>query len=49
MEDWPAKKEGDIGWAYVGIEGEDFVEAVTLVVRDATPGLAIREIEWRRP
>lgn len=49
MEDWPTKKEGDIGWAYVSVEGDDFVEAVTLVVSKVGPTLCIREIEWGRP
>src|SRR4051812_3397965 len=32
MEDWPRKLPGDIGWVYVGIVGDDFVEAVAVVV-----------------
>ena len=49
MEDWPDKKQGDVGWAYLGIEGEDFIEAVTVIVADAGSGLKIRDIQWGRP
>ncbi len=49
MEDWPDKQAGDVGWAYVGIEGDDFVEAVTVVVAKIKSELLIREIEWGRP
>ena len=49
MEDWPAKKKGDIGWAYVSVEGDDFVEAVTLTICKSASELTIREIEWGRP
>jgi len=48
-EDWPAKLPGDIGWAYVGIEGDGFVEAVTVTVADVEGSLLIRDIEWGRP
>jgi len=47
--DWPAKQPGDIGWAYVGIEGEGFVEAVTVTVAQAGEHLCIRNVEWGRP
>jgi hypothetical protein len=49
MTDWPAKKPGDVGWAYVGIMGEDFVEAVTVVVHETDGMLLISQIEWGRP
>ena len=49
LEDWPAKQEEDIGWAYVAVSGDDYSEAVTVVVaREATKSV-IREIEWGRP
>ncbi len=47
--DWPAKLPGDIGWAYVGIEGDDFIEAVTVTVADIEGSHLIRAIEWGRP
>jgi hypothetical protein len=49
MEQWPAKQAGDVGWAYVSVEGDDFVEAVTVIVSQTGSGLAIRDIEWGRP
>jgi hypothetical protein len=49
MEDWPGKKKRDVGWAYVGVLGDSFVEAVTVVVAEDEFGLSISEIEWGRP
>jgi len=49
MEAWPAKEPGDIGWAYVSLEGDGFVEAITVVVARVGNALAIRSIEWGRP
>ena len=48
-DDWPGKKPGDLGWVYVSIEGEGFVEAVTVIVADVDGEPLIREIEWGRP
>jgi len=49
MYDWPDKRADDVGWAYVGIEGDGFVEAVSVVVAKINGALLIREIEWGRP
>ncbi len=49
MTEWPAKQPRDIGWAYVSITGEDFVEAVTVVVAEVNGKLLVREVEWGRP
>lgn len=49
METWPRKLPGDVGWVYVGIEGDDFVEAVSVVVADVEGTLLIREVKWGRP
>ena len=49
MEEWPGKRRGDIGWAYVSIEGDDFVEAVRVVVSAVGGKPLIREVEWGRP
>jgi hypothetical protein len=49
LEEWPRKRPGDVGWAYVGIEGDDFVEAVSVVVADVGGKLLIREVTWGRP
>ena len=46
---WPAQQPGDVGWAYVGILGEEFVEAVSVVVSDKDGALLIRAVEWGRP
>ncbi len=48
-EDWPAKEPGDVGSAYVAIEGEGFAEAVDVVVASLGGELRIRTIEWGRP
>ena len=48
-QDWPAKLPGDLGWAYVGIEGDGFVEAVSVIVTDVGGIPLIRDIEWGRP
>jgi hypothetical protein len=49
MERWPGKRPGDVGWAYVGIEGDDFVEAVVVVVASVGGRALIREVRWGRP
>jgi hypothetical protein len=49
LEVWPDQLPGDIGWAYVGIEGDDFVEGVAVTVTDLDGDPLIREIEWGRP
>jgi hypothetical protein len=49
LEDWPERRDGDLGFAYVGIEGDEFVEAVSVVVHNYDGKHLIREIEWGRP
>lgn len=49
MEDWPNKKDNDIGWVYVSLSGDTFVEGVTVVVQKENSKLEIRSIEWGRP
>ena len=49
MEHWPGKRIGDVGWAYVSIEGDDFVEAVAVVVASVGGQCLIRQVEWGRP
>ena len=46
LDTWPEKKKGDVGWVYVAIAGDDFSEAVTVVVAQVGDRLAIRSIEW---
>lgn len=49
LAEWPGKQPGDVGWAYVGILGEDFAEAVAVIVADVDGALLIREVEWGQP
>ncbi len=49
MDDWPAKREDDVGWVYVGIEGDGFMEAVTVIVAKINGEALIRDVEWGRP
>src|SRR3982750_4468163 len=49
LDDWPAKQPGDAGWAYVSINGENFIEGVAVTVSASEGSLLIREVEWGRP
>ena len=49
LEEWPGKLPSDVAWAYVGIEGDDFIEAVSVVVADFDGRLLVREVTWGRP
>lgn len=49
LEIWPQKQRGDLGWAYVSIEGDDFNEAVSVLVSDVEGVPLIRGIAWGRP
>jgi hypothetical protein len=49
MDAWTSRETSDIGWAYVSISGDGFVEAVTVVVSDASGMPRVRELEWGRP
>ncbi len=49
LDDWPDKRASDVGWAYLGIVGDDFIEGVTVVVAKIEGELLIREVEWGRP
>jgi len=49
LVEWPSKQAADIGWAYVGIMGEGFVEAVSVTVCNVGGMPLIRQIEWGRP
>lgn len=49
MTEWPDKKDKDIGWVYVAMSGDGYVEAVAVVVCSESNQLKIREIEWGRP
>ncbi len=49
MEDWPARQKEDVGWAYVAIAGEEYSEAVAVVICNEHGHMRIRDIEWGRP
>jgi hypothetical protein len=49
LDEWPDKRPGDAGWAYVSIEGENYSEAVVVIACGPTTSLLIRAIEWGRP
>jgi hypothetical protein len=49
LEDWPARMAGDIASVYVGLFGEEYVEAVTLVVSREDGDIRVRDVEWGRP
>jgi hypothetical protein len=49
LDEWPAKAEGDLGWAYVEIATESYSEAIAVVVAQEQGQIVIREIEWGRP
>ncbi|UAW97799.1 hypothetical protein KEM63_13490 [Halopseudomonas nanhaiensis] len=49
MADWPAREARDIGWAYVSISGDDFAEAISVVVAEHDGQPVVRDIEWGRP
>lgn len=48
-DNWPAKRPGDVGWAYVAVQGNECAEAVTVFVAQSAERIFIREIEWGRP
>ncbi|AGF53519.1 ssr5092 (plasmid) [Synechocystis sp. PCC 6803] len=46
---YPPMEPNDVVWLYVSLEGEDFVEAVSVIIEDREGKLAIRWLEWGRP
>ena len=46
---YPPMEANDLVWLYVSLEGEDFLEAVSVIVNQQEEGLAIRWLEWGRP
>ena len=49
LEDWPDKEPGDVGWVYVSVSGDDYAEAVIVIVSANDGGMSISSIEWGRP
>ncbi|AIE76322.1 hypothetical protein [Synechocystis sp. PCC 6714] len=46
---YPTMEADDVVWLYVSLEGEDFAEAVSVIVQHREGKLAIRWLEWGRP
>ncbi|UAJ72930.1 hypothetical protein IQE94_00760 [Synechocystis sp. PCC 7339] len=46
---YPPMEANDLAWVYVSLEGEDFLEAVSVIVHQQEEKLAIRWLEWGRP
>jgi hypothetical protein len=49
LANWPDKRASDVHWAYVGISGDAYSEAVTVVVMLEDDTLRIRTVEFGRP
>ncbi len=49
MQTWPDKKASDVGWVYVGIGGDVYSEAVTVIVMLESGAPKIRTVEFGRP
>jgi hypothetical protein len=49
LASWPDKRASDVRWAYVGISGDAYSEAVTVVVMLEDDTLRIRTVEFGRP
>jgi hypothetical protein len=49
LTDWPEKQPGDLGWAYVAVNGDEFAEAVILTLCDEHDNTLIRNVVWGRP
>jgi len=49
LEVWPAKQDGDIVSVYVGLIGDGFVEAITVILVGEPGAIRIRKLEWGQP
>jgi len=49
LEDWPTKQDGDVASIYIALDGDDFCEAVSVIVTQQDGELRIRDLEWGRP
>ena len=49
LEDWPAKKHGDVAVMYLALTGAGFSEAVTLTLARQEDSVMIRDLVWGRP
>ncbi|BFM39924.1 hypothetical protein [Synechocystis sp. LKSZ1] len=46
---YPPMETGDVVWLYTSLEGEDYLEAVSVIVTEQAGKLVIRWLEWGRP
>lgn len=49
MDSWPGRESDDVGWAYVGLGGDVYSEALTVVVTLDEGALKVRTVEFGRP
>src|SRR3954463_10827801 len=49
LEDWPEKRPEDVASVYVGLFGQEYVEAASLILAPEDGDIRIREVEWGRP
>jgi len=49
LEEWPAKQDGDVASIYISLEGENFCEAVSVIVTQEDGDLRLRDLQWGRP
>jgi hypothetical protein len=49
LEDWPAMQDGDVASIYISLSGDNFCEAVSVIVTQEDGDLRIRDLEWGRP
>ena len=46
---YPAMEPQDVLWLYLSLEGQDFMEAVAVIVRQPGEQFTLRWLEWGRP
>jgi hypothetical protein len=49
IEKWPDRQTGDLAVVYVALGGDNFSEAVTLMLAEYGQETLIRQLEWGRP
>jgi hypothetical protein len=49
LEEWPAMEEQDVANIYIALTGDNFCEAVSIIVAKEDGELRIRDLEWGRP
>ena len=49
LEDWPAMQDGDVANIYIALSGDNFCEAVSVIVAQEDSDLRIRDLERGRP